>query len=184
MPRLQDEESKKIQDTPKAKILEHEQRVSDVINFSGSLDVINSSNVQTSNSKNSKFKTPQSDRFLENKDINNIVDKDTPTTSNKLTVESFRFSERILNKAVEAVEKNMQPLVAVIQNDVIRGPDKPEKRESITSNLNNSASLFGDSSYFDPQMCSMLEKNVIDSILLAEFEKSNFTPDGRVLDKM
>lgn len=184
LPRLQVKKTTQVQDTPETKILEHKSRVSDVINFSSSLEAINSSDVQVPNSKNSKFITPQSVRPLKKNDTNKTVDKDTPTTSNKLTVESFRFSERILNEAIEAVEQNMSPLVAVVQNKIIQGTNKFENRESITSHLSNSASLFGDSSYFDSQVCSMLDKNVIDSVLMAEFEKSNFTPDVRESDKM
>jgi hypothetical protein len=100
---------------------------------------------------------------------------------------SFQVSDRALDEVFRNAEmENDKGIIsAPAPPPETKGSERREARISAaSSNCYESPSLFSDSSFFDPQMCSILEKNVIDSDCLADFEKSNFTPENEAPDNI
>lgn len=107
----------------------------------------------------------------------NSRSEEQPKINKSPNQESFLVSDRALDEMMQAVEKqkdNEDP--APIPLPVINEKAKQDnQRTSGGSNCTKSPSLFSDSSFLDPQVCSILEQNVVDPNCFADFEKSDFT---------
>lgn len=96
--------------------------------------------------------------------------------------ESFMISARAIDEIMQVAEVADKNPFTVPAPIVDPKADEEKKRASGASNRSNrskSPSLFSDSSFLDSQMCSILEKNVMDLSCLAEFERSNFTQQNQ-----
>ncbi|XP_058794541.1 DNA polymerase theta [Phymastichus coffea] len=103
------------------------------------------------------------------------MEKQEKAQDNQMS-ESFVISECALEEMMQAVEKQNIKNTVPMPVPIIDGKANYEKpRISAGSNCTKSPSLFSDSSFLDPQICSILEQNVIDPNCFADFEKSSFT---------
>uniref|UniRef100_A0ABD2WL81 DNA-directed DNA polymerase n=1 Tax=Trichogramma kaykai TaxID=54128 RepID=A0ABD2WL81_9HYME len=114
---------------------------------------------------------------FQDSDIKQI--KPTKQDSEEFRVESFlNMSSGTLNELLKSTNKKTDDA------DKFQKPTsllnytpkvKEKKRESASSiNSSKSMSLFSDSSFLDAQICSVLEKNVIEGSCLIDFENSEF----------
>ncbi|XP_011500903.1 PREDICTED: DNA polymerase theta-like [Ceratosolen solmsi marchali] len=99
------------------------------------------------------------------------IENPTESEAKKSLGVSDRVLDDITSNAPMNEDKGIISVAAPMSETKVT---RKETRISAVSSNNSSPSLFSDSSFFDPQMCSILEKNVIDSEFLADFEKSNF----------
>ncbi|XP_031783753.1 DNA polymerase theta isoform X2 [Nasonia vitripennis] len=96
--------------------------------------------------------------------------------------QSFIVSQRAIDEIMQVAEETNKKSSGefVIPAPVIDPKAQGEKkRDSGESNYSKSPSLFSDSSFMDGQICSILEKNVLDSVCMTEFEKSNFSQQNQ-----
>ncbi|CAB0034834.1 unnamed protein product [Trichogramma brassicae] len=119
---------------------------------------------------------------FQDSDIKQI--KPTKQDSEEFRVESFlNMSSGALNELLKSTDKKTDDA------DIFQKPTtllnytpkvKEKKRESASSiNSSKSMSLFSDSSFLDAQICSVLEKNVIEGSCLIDFENSEFSQNQR-----
>lgn len=114
-------------------------------------------------------------------------DSPKPQETNKPAsppTQSFIASEHAIDEIMQLADKTNKKKSSgefVMPAPVIEPKAQAEKkRDSGESNYSKSPSLFSDSSFMDGQICSILEKNVLDSMCMAEFEKSNLTLQNQV----
>ena len=132
----------------------------------------------------------------ENKVDSQKVCKSLQNKGNSPVPESFLVTERALDEIMQIADKEKEQEQKKDQEkeqekDIFTMPapvidnkvEEDKKRTSGGSNYSRSPSLFSDSSFMDAQLCSVLEKNIIEGSCLADFEKSNFTQPKRLSEK-
>lgn len=102
------------------------------------------------------------------------IRKSPANKENMQNLESFQVSDQAFEEAAQVVE-NKEHSFALPTHLPSRKTNEELKRVSEGGNYSKSPSLFSDSSFLDGQMCSILEKNIIEGSCLADFEKSDFT---------
>ncbi|XP_023248277.1 DNA polymerase theta [Copidosoma floridanum] len=120
-------------------------------------------------------------------EINSLIDQSPkikqkpqrPVQSNakSQSLDSFQMSERAISEIMQVVEKQNEDVFQVPAPVVAARSEEEKKRTSIGSNSSKSPSLFSDSSFLDAQVCSILEKNVIETCF-TDSEKNDTPPNS------
>lgn len=96
--------------------------------------------------------------------------------------ESFQIIDSVFQEVMNVAEKKEHSFALPAQLPA-KKTNEELKRISEGGNYSKSPSLFSDSSFLDGQMCSFLEKNIMDSSCLIDFEKTDIT-EGRESNKI
>ncbi|KAJ8675482.1 hypothetical protein QAD02_011268 [Eretmocerus hayati] len=161
---------------------------------SESQDVVNRSNEvqsQPTSHRSLRSRLNEKTRSLveDHMTINSADFRDSPEApvkpNNKQQSPSFQVTSQALDEIMRIVEDNQAriepvlttttiPTTSISTSTTISARNSINTNNRVSAGSNASNSLFSDSSLFDAQAASILEKNVMNSTLLAEFEQSEF----------